>query len=252
MLTNKEALEYLDALAPLSLACEWDNPGLLMDSGEAVTGILCALDITDTVVHEAQEKKCNLIVSHHPVIFHPLHALRDTDVPYRMAQLKVSAICMHTNLDAANGGVNDTLAQLLELQNVQPFGDGMGRIGVLTQPIEAAEFVRRCRALFGPCQYTAGGEAVSAVAVLGGSGGDEAQAAFDAGADAYVTGEAAHHHAIAALHQGKTLVAAGHYATEHPVVAVLTQRLAQRFPDVLVCSSENETAPFTCMEAGIF
>ncbi|MEG2931421.1 MAG: Nif3-like dinuclear metal center hexameric protein, partial [Ruthenibacterium sp.] len=144
-------------------------------------------------------------------MFRPLHALCAADVPYRMVQLGVSAVCMHTNLDTASGGVNDTLAQMLALQNVQPFGSGMGRIGVLTQPVEAAEFARRCRVLFGSCQYTAGGGSISAVAVLGGSGGDEAQAAFDAGADAYVTGEAAHHHAIAALHQGKTLVAAGHY-----------------------------------------
>lgn len=245
MLTIKEVFDYLQAFAPLALACEGDNPGVLVNGGAPVAGILCALDITDAVVDEAVAQGCNLIVSHHPVIYRPLRALGHTDIVYRLAREGISAICMHTNLDTAEGGVNDTLAALLGLQNVQSFGSGMGRIGVLTKPVSAEDFVQQCSTLFGCCQYTKGGAPVGTVAVLGGSGGSEMADAFAAGADAYVTGEAGHHCGVDAVHAGKTLVVAGHYDTEHPVVKVLQTRLTERFSDVTVRVSEREEPPFS-------
>ena len=115
----KEIYGYLKELAPLELAEDWDNPGLLVDCGRPVGRVLTCLDITGPVVREAQEKGCDLVVSHHPVIFRPLKALQEGQVPCLLLKAGISAICMHTNLDAAEGGVNDVLAKKLGLLNTE-------------------------------------------------------------------------------------------------------------------------------------
>ena len=87
--------------------------GLLVDAGRPVDKVLTALDITAEVVQEAAAAGCQLVVSHHPVIFHPMAQITAEDVPAMLLQKGISGICMHTNLDATEGGVNDTLADLL-------------------------------------------------------------------------------------------------------------------------------------------
>ena len=109
----QQILGFLRAVAPQELALDWDNVGLLVDAGQPVDGVLTTLDITPAVVREAVENDCQLIVSHHPVIFHPLRTLAADDVPALLMKNGISAICMHTNLDAAPGGVNDTLCDIL-------------------------------------------------------------------------------------------------------------------------------------------
>ena len=106
----REICECLEQLAPKELAESWDNVGLLVECGAEVTSVLVALDITDEVVAEAELQGCQLIVAHHPVIFKPLRTLARRDVAFRLVKKNISAICMHTNLDAAEGGVNDVLA----------------------------------------------------------------------------------------------------------------------------------------------
>ena len=100
----QQILGFLRAVAPQELALDWDNVGLLVDAGQPVDGVLTTLDITPAVVREAVENDCQLIVSHHPVIFHPLRTLAADDVPALLMKNGISAICMHTNLDAAPGG----------------------------------------------------------------------------------------------------------------------------------------------------
>ena len=107
MTTVQQVYEAMQRLAPLELAEHWDNPGLLVDCGGTVRRILVTLDIAPEVVAEAAAKQCQVIVAHHPVIFDPLKKLCPADVPYQLVQAGISAICMHTNLDAAEGGVND-------------------------------------------------------------------------------------------------------------------------------------------------
>ena len=109
----QQILGFLRAVAPQELALDWDNVGLLVDAGQPVDGVLTTLDITPAVVREAVENDCQLIVSHHPVIFHPLRTLAADAVPALLMKNGISAICMHTNLDAAPGGVNDTLCDIL-------------------------------------------------------------------------------------------------------------------------------------------
>lgn len=130
--TVQEILRELAAFAPPELSCSWDNVGLLVDAGRPVTKVLTALDITADVVREAAAEGCELIVSHHPVIFDPMKRITAEDVPAMLLQNGISGICMHTNLDATSGGVNDTLADLL----------GISREIAVTLPITAVGSVR--------------------------------------------------------------------------------------------------------------
>ena len=136
MTTVQQLYEAMQRIAPLELAEHWDNPGLLVDCGGKVTRVLVTLDITPEVVAEAAAKHCEAIVAHHPVIFDPLKKLGPQDVPFQLVRAGISAICMHTNLDAAAGGVNEVLAGIFGMQDPEPFAEGCGRVGSI-EPITA-------------------------------------------------------------------------------------------------------------------
>lgn len=240
----KEIEAALAQLAPVELAESWDNVGALVDCGSDVTSVLVALDITDEVVMEAEQMGCQLIVAHHPVIFTPIKSLARSDTVFRMIKKNISGVCMHTNLDAAAGGVNDVLAGLFGLAGVRPFA-GMGRVGTLAAPVEMHSLAQHCKTLLGaPVRYVDAGRPVQTVAVLGGAGGDFLSAAAQAGADCLVTGEASHHQAIDSRHMGLSLVAAGHFETEWPVTGALADFLTHRFEGLRVVVSRRNKSPF--------
>ncbi len=235
-------------MAPLELAEDWDNAGTLVDCGGEVSSVLVALDITGEVVNEAEAEGCQLIVAHHPVIFHPLRSLRHGDVVYRLVKKSISAVCAHTNLDAAAGGVNDILAAVFGLASVELFA-GIGRVGNLKEAVPAAKLARFCAGRFGAhVRLADAGKPVSRLAVLGGSGGGLLKEALLAGADAVLTGEADHHDAIDAAQAGVSMIVAGHFHTEFPVVAVLAERLAARFPDLQLRCTRRGRDPFTYID----
>jgi len=245
MPTLKEIHAYLEELAPPALAEDWDNVGLLVDTGAEVTSALLALDITGPVLDEAAACDCSLVISHHPVIFHPLRTLTAADVPFRMARMGVSGICMHTNMDAAVGGVNDVLADRLGLREVTAFG-GLGRVGSLPSPLSLPDLAALCaERLDARVKYADPGVTVARLAVVGGAGGDLLAAAKAAGADALLTGEAHHHEALEALRTGTGLLAAGHFATEFPLMPALADKLRARFPGLRVLVSRRDRDPFT-------
>ena len=180
----QQVLEILEQIAPPELACSWDNVGLLVDAGRPVTSIMTALDITADVVRDAAESGCELIVSHHPVIFDPLRRVTAEDVPAMLLQNGISAICMHTNLDAAPGGVNDVLADLLRIENRRDFADNCGRIGTLNVPTTAQQLAETCsRMLHTHCKFVEADHPVEKLAEVSGAGGSYLQQAIDEGAD---------------------------------------------------------------------
>lgn len=239
----KEVADFIGEIAPWELAEEWDNCGVLVQCGEAADKILVSLDITAEVAEEAESLGCGLVVSHHPVIFKPLQSIAAGSPVLALARRGISAICAHTNLDAADGGVNDVLAAKLALHNVQPME--LGRLGCLQQPQTLQAFAGFCaQTLGGPVQLADAGGQVSVVAVIGGSGGSYWQQALAAGVDCLVTGEAGHHEALDATAAGLSIVAAGHFATEWPVVEDLAARLRSRFSGTEIFVSERSKAPF--------
>ena len=256
MTTVQTIYEEMQRLAPLELAESWDNPGLLVDCGGAVSRVLVVLDISPATVEEAAQKGCQLIVSHHPVIFSPMKKLGPQDLPFQLVQKGISAICMHTNLDAAEGGVNEVLAGIFGMRNWEVFADGCGRVGEV-DPITVPELARkaqielgaRCNTPFdGPevqVKFADTGKPVRRLAVISGAGGSLFEEVLAVGADCLLTGEANHHHALDAKRLGLSLVAGGHYATEFPVTAAVAQRLRAAFPQMEVLVSTEDRDPYT-------
>ena len=186
----QQILGFLRAVAPQELALDWDNVGLLVDAGQPVDGVLTTLDITPAVVREAVESDCQLIVSHHPVIFHPLRTLAADDVPALLMKNGIAAICMHTNLDAAPGGVNDTLCDILGIaaEGRESFAEGCGRIGT-TMPTTVEALAKFCAAtLHSGVKYVNGQKPVTCLAEVSGGGGSYLEEAIARGADCLVTG----------------------------------------------------------------
>ena len=205
-------------LAPGERAMEWDNVGLLVgDPERPVERVLVALDITEAVADEAIAKGCELIVAHHPVMncrWLPVQSIRD-DTPQGHLLLKIlrsglSAICMHTNLDVAPGGVNDALAAALGLEDPGPLGDpeGLCRMGTLASPMPLQEFAKHvCRALqANGVRYAGDSGPVRKVAVGGGACGDYEDAAIAAGCDVFVTSDLSYHQFLDAAGKGIRLI----------------------------------------------
>lgn len=243
-MTVKNIFDFINEIAPFNTQMDFDNAGLLVGGmDEKVTKIGVVLDITPEAVEYASKNGIDLIVAHHPVIFSPIKSLKSHTVPYQLAKNNISAICAHTNLDCAKGGVNDALANLLELENVDTFSDSefpnlppIGRVGALPRsmtPTEFALYVKE-KIFTDGVSFVEGKNDIKTVAVCGGSGGSMLFDVIKKGADAYVTGEAKHHELSDAKNEGITLVVAGHFETENPVVKVLQKILSEKFSEIEV------------------
>ncbi len=231
-MTVSELYAYLNEKIPSSLSCEWDNDGLMCcpEPNRPVKRVLFCLDATAEMVKKAIDEGFDVILTHHPLVFQKLPALEPSNhVVQKLIDLcraGVAVMSFHTRLDALNGGVNDTLASLLGLQNAIPFGEeGIGRIGSLKHPLSLNAFAALVKQTLGcPAVVCAGGEKmVERVAVLGGNGSDDVPLAAEGGADTYLSGEIAFHHLSDAPECGMNLVVAGHYYTEAPVLRVLSE-----------------------------
>lgn len=257
-----EILEYLNELAPVQYAMSYDNVGLLVGDGEREVGrILVALDITDSVIDEAKECGADLIVAHHPVIFEPLKRVVCGDVTANhvisLIKSDISAICMHTNLDSAVGGVNDMLAQKLGvaseavIEEIEP-GIGIGRVGALASPMEFNAFLKSVlSAVSAPgLRYHKSFDVVSRVAVGGGSCGSMLGDVKKLGCDTFVTADIKHSQWLEAAEIGLNLIDAGHFSSENVIVAPLAASLAERFLDIPVTVSEmcHEPIAYYCNE----
>ena len=249
MTTVREIESFLYSWAPRELAESWDNVGLLVGDPEAaVERILVALDITPQVAEEALERGCQLIVAHHPVMncaWHPVQTVRADDRQGRTltALLRggVAAICMHTNLDAAEGGVNDILAEKLGLTQPEMLTEEkIGRIGTLKCEIPLVEFTHSVIELLGcnGLRYVDAGRPVHRVAVGGGACGCYIPQAVAAGCDTFVTSDLKYNDFLDT--EGLNLVDAGHFPTENVVCPALQERLAKAFPAVdVLCSTSH-------------
>ena len=225
----KEVIEALERFAPLPLQEGWDNAGLQVGLTEAeVSGALLCLDVTEQVVDEAIRLGCNLIVSHHPLIFHKLSHITGDDYVQRIVMKAVKhdivIESMHTNMDNAQGGVNYKIAEKLGLTNVrfmQPktVGDsecGSGVIGEWAEPVAADDFVMLIKKTFGveclQCNQLLR-RGIRSVAICGGAGAFLLDDAIAAGADAFITGEM-HYHEYFGHEQQIQIAVTGHYQSE--------------------------------------
>ena len=227
--------EILNRLAPRQLAEDWDNVGLLVGSFSApVEKIFVCLDVTDETIKNAVNFGANLIVVHHPVIFRAVKNFR-TDLPLgnkleTLIKNDVSVFAAHTNLDSAEGGVNDVLAEKLGLIDVKTFDDelSLGRIGYLTKKMSAVEFAEHVAKVLNVDAVRlidAGNFEIEKVGICGGAGSEFISKAKFLGAQAFVTGDVKYHEAQNAADIKIHVVDAGHFATEFPIVHSLAEKL---------------------------
>ena len=250
MTTVNDILRYLDTIAPRDMKMEWDNVGLLCGRGDQpVSKILVALDPFESVCREAAEIGADLIVTHHPLIFKPLNAVAD-DTPVGRAVMclisnGISAINAHTNLDCAEGGVNDCLASALGLSNIHTISSdsyGLLRQGTVeSQSLES--FMAHIKEVLGcpGLRYVSAGKPVNCVAVGGGSCGDMLEDVVQAGCDTFITADVKYNQFWDAKEYGINLIDAGHFYTENPVCQYLANKLAEHFTDIPVEVSRKHT-----------
>ncbi len=246
----REIYNALFAFAPAYMKMDWDNVGLLCGRFDrAVTKVLVALDPMMDVFEEAKALGCELVVTHHPLIFGAVKQVNSDTYDGRnllyLMENDIAAMNLHTNLDCCPGGVNDVLAETLGLRNVKilnPMGtDAQGRpYGLIRMgEVEAqdvstfAAFVKKALACPG-VRFADAGKTVSNVAVGGGSCGSEIEDVIQAGCDTLVTADLKYNHFEEAKYRGLNLIDAGHFETEDPVCAVLERVLKNAFPELTV------------------
>lgn len=239
-----EIYDFIDSLAPFGTQDSFDNAGFLVGSPEKdVKKVAVCLDITNDIVDECAEKGVDLIVSHHPVIFTRIRSLDGTNPVYRLIKHDIAALCAHTNLDMARGGISDIMFSLMgfgssekaPVLNLIHKGEGLGygRIAELSEPMlpealaEAAKKAFNCNSV----KYCSGRRPVRTVAVCSGAGNDEVYNCIKQNIDALITGDVKHHGFVDAYNSGLTVIDAGHYCTENIVCGMLLGKLQERFPE---------------------
>lgn len=243
MTTVRDVERMLFDWAPKELAAPWDNVGLLVgDPAKPVRRLLVSLDITEPVVVEAAAMEADLIVAHHPVMnctWNPVQTIRTDDRQGRiltgLVRRDIAAICMHTNLDAADGGVNDLLAEKLGLTDLKPLSEEkIGRIGTLNCQLPLVDFAHSVVKSLGcnGLRYRDCGKPVRRVAVGGGACGDLIPQAIAGGCDTFVTSDLKYHGFLDTTEIN--LIDAGHYPTEALICDELVRRISAAFPAISV------------------
>ena len=250
-----EIYTYIDSFAPFSTQEKWDNSGLLTGSmNKKVSKVLVTLDITNEVADEAAEIGAELIIAHHPVIFKPLYSLSENEPSCKLLKSGISAICIHTPYDVAEGGMSDILMNLvgfeksegiLEITGQRNKSYGFGTIGVASQEYMADALAEKLKNILGctVVRYTDGGKPIKKAAFCTGSGGNLIEAALNQGADAYITSEVKHDQWLLAKQRGISVFDCGHFHTENIGMIRLCKMLAADFSNIEFVMSEVNKDP---------
>lgn len=269
--------EKLEQLAPKAAACDWDNPGLLVGrSDREVSRIYVALDASCAVVDAAIDAGCDLIVTHHPIIFRGVKSINDQSALglklLDLIQNDVSVFSMHTNFDSCPGGMADIVCAALGLRktglmeptgflpkdtqngaaeglqlrvveterDVKPDAYGIGFTAELPELLSAAELAARVKACFGLpfVQYYDAGMPIRRIACCPGSGRGELKEVLSLGVDAFLSGDMGHHEGLDLCEEGISLLDAGHYGLEHIFVHYIAGFLRTQFPEAEIIEEE--------------
>lgn len=258
-----KVLDALEKFAPLPLEEDYDNAGLQCGLTEVeVSGALLCLDVTEAVIDEAISKDCNLIVSHHPLIFHKLRHVGDTNYVERciMKAVKndITIFSMHTNMDAATGGVNYRIAQKLGLTEVTLLDNtrsiygiegGDGVIGELPEPVAADDLILNLKERFAvecvECNQLLRRD-IRRIALCGGAGAFLLPKAISMGADAFITGEMGYHDFFG-HEQEIQICVIGHYQSEQFTPEIFRDIINDKCSGVRCEISQTNTNPILYM-----
>ena len=246
----KSIIERIEAFAPLCLSSEWDNPGFLCgDKTKDSKRVLLALDVNLNTIGEAIENKCDMIISHHPMFFKGLKSIDFSTPEGKAVELLIkNDICVfsaHTNMDAAENGINQKLAELFKLSDIkilEPIDEktGIGRLGTLPQEMTAEDFSKLVKEkLDTPFVRVSGEKNIKKLAICSGSGAEYFCLAKENGCDALLTADVKYHNAIEAKENGICLIDAGHFPTEKIVCDIFKEILAD-LPIELIISKDKD------------
>lgn len=238
MVSVRDFFDYLNTLAPIDTQEAWDNSGMLVgDMNAEVKKAVVVLDIDLWSVEKAKELGANLIISHHPVIFNAMKSFTKGSVPFELALNSINAICCHTPLDMADGGTNDSLADLLGFTAYKGENPIM-RFADIEETTAESLASHIAEKLGTTVRFADSGKKIRKTAMCTGGG---ASLMFEAGAvDAFITGDAKHNDFLDAVSAGITLIAAGHYETEIPVVPVIAKKLQEQFEGIEIIDIKQE------------
>lgn len=238
-----DIIKLMEEYADPCLAESWDNIGLMVgDENSYITNVLVALDINDDVIDEAISKNCNLIITHHPFIFKGLKSVVASDITgnrvIKLIKNNINVFSAHTNLDIAQNGTNDILAQRLNLNNISNlfnnnninYDFGLGRVGELENMMLFEHIIEELKNILNLDNIVACGDTsknIKKIAICTGSGGevDFIKQAVNKNCDLYITADIKYHNAQLAKDLGLCLVDATHYASENIIVPVISEYL---------------------------
>lgn len=251
----RDIIKQLETIAPVHYAEKWDNVGLIVgDEEQEVQKVLIALDPSTEVIEQAIEQQCDMIITHHPLIFSPMKKITNNDfIGKRILSMMNNSIAyyaMHTNMDiaimadesAAMVGLKDTVA----LEQVEPSNQqvGIGRFGNLSKAMSLLELAKEVKKQFHLDDVRVVGDLtkeIKKVAISTGSGEDFIENAIQMGADVLITGDIRHHKALDAIERNLCIIDAGHYGTERFMVEWLCDHLEVNNVTVMTA---KEHSPF--------
>lgn len=257
MTTVKDIIDFMNKFCPPSLAFDGDNVGLIEGRDDKkVSKILLTLDVDEKVADEAVRLGADMIISHHPLMFHAIKRLTSADPMQRtlisLISNDIPLFSAHTNLDCVRGGLNDYLAERLGIKNtsvievtgtIDGIEHGFGRIGEVGDGTDLGQMLERCITVLGTPSVKYVGDPnrlIKRVAVNCGGGADEIGICIELGADLFITGDVRYNPARDCYDCGMALIDAGHYETEHIVCELLRDILSKAFKDVeFVISASN-------------
>ena len=260
-MTVKEITTAIEEFAPLPLQESYDNAGLQVGYIDSrVNAVILCLDVTQDVLDEAIKRKCDMIVSHHPLIFHGLKHLTGRSETERIVikalQAGVAIYSAHTNLDSTWNGVSHEMAHMLDLHDIEVLSPiegnpqaGLGAIGNIT-PTPKLELLRRIKEKFGvkSLRYSTQSSAIVAkrIAMCGGSGAGFIKRAIEMGADMYITGDVKYHD-FTTYGQDIVIADIGHYESELCSMKIFSRIIREKYPDLVVYFSEAQSNPIGVM-----
>ena len=256
----RQIIDALEDFAPLALQDGYDNAGLQIGLPQDVdaTGVLLCLDVTEAVIDEAVSRGCNMVVSHHPLLFHPLKSITGKDYVERVVikaiRSGITLYAAHTNLDNAPGGVNHKMAEKLQLTALewlepkQGMEGGSGLVGELPTALEPQAFVRLVKDTFrvDSLRYNEWhGQQVRRVAICGGAGAFLIPKAITKGADAFITGEIGYHRFFG-YEDSILLMELGHFESEQYTLEIFREIISRVAPQLPVFDTKQRTNPINC------
>ena len=256
----RDITSVIEEFAPLGLQESYDNSGLIVGRcDDEVNRVLLAVDVTEEVLQEAIDEGCDMIITHHPIIFHPIKRFNSATYVERCVEEAIRRgivlYAAHTNLDSTPEGMSWRVAQMIGLEHIEVMqttndnGAGFGVVGELSQGEDAEAFMRRVMQIFNVKALRHSDivkKQICKVAICTGAGGSLIDCAIKAGADIYLTADLKYNDFM--RHENSIILTdMGHFESEYCAIQILFDILSKKIPIFAACRSVRSRNPVNYM-----